>query len=369
MEGLDMETSPKNRFLTCISYLAIATLVSVSTVPCERVSATEPNETFLTATELGVGVLSVSDSLTPGELVRPDTFLGARNNSGTIFLTDDDGSQFGDGTASGLSGVPTNAGAISFAITGKTDTNFAGAHSENGLYEVIIDVFDELGSPIATFSPGISSLTSGEVDEYSFPAITEWISGTYDVNIDNGLAEPSGGDVDFFRFQGIETGLVFTAQTFQPESSLNTFLYQYDSTGSIIAIDDQSGIGAFSLLRGIVPEEGELTFAVSGFGDTFLTGAHTQNGDYSLFLNLRLPADFDSSGTVDQLDLDSWNQSYASNNMADADIDGDSDGIDFLVWQRQLGQQYPLAAIAVPEPSTWSLLLSMTLALRFCRLR
>ena len=39
------------------------------------------------------------------------------------------------------------------------------------------------------------------------------------------------------------------------------------------------------------------------------------------------------------------------------DADGDSDGADFLAWQRQLGSTSAVFATeAVPEPTTWALL-------------
>ncbi|MEM8945201.1 MAG: DUF1559 domain-containing protein [Planctomycetota bacterium] len=47
-----------------------------------------------------------------------------------------------------------------------------------------------------------------------------------------------------------------------------------------------------------------------------------------------IPGDFDRSGTVTAADLDSWQTSYAVDGSADADRDGDTDGSDFLAWQR-----------------------------------
>nr|MBA3481667.1 PEP-CTERM sorting domain-containing protein [Pirellulales bacterium] len=44
---------------------------------------------------------------------------------------------------------------------------------------------------------------------------------------------------------------------------------------------------------------------------------------------------------------------------SDADADGDSDGNDFLIWQRNLGAGTPPpstpAVGAVPEPASWAL--------------
>jgi hypothetical protein len=60
--------------------------------------------------------------------------------------------------------------------------------------------------------------------------------------------------------------------------------------------------------------------------------------------------DFDGSGTVDSEDLASWRLAFGDGAASDADHDGDSDGNDFLAWQRDLGANVTPAA-AVPEPA------------------
>ncbi|MCG8449495.1 MAG: sulfatase, partial [Pirellulales bacterium] len=72
-------------------------------------------------------------------------------------------------------------------------------------------------------------------------------------------------------------------------------------------------------------------------------------------------ADFDENGTVDAGDLADWRTGYglagsAQKSDGDADFDGDVDGTDFLIWQRQAGSPPPLAAGAsVPEPGALAL--------------
>jgi T5SS/PEP-CTERM-associated repeat protein len=73
-----------------------------------------------------------------------------------------------------------------------------------------------------------------------------------------------------------------------------------------------------------------------------------------------IPGDFNLDGTVDGLDLAQWQGDYHLNDESDADNDGDSDGRDFLVWQRHHGESIygSLAATTnVPEPSSAMLLL------------
>jgi hypothetical protein len=67
-------------------------------------------------------------------------------------------------------------------------------------------------------------------------------------------------------------------------------------------------------------------------------------------------ADFDDDGDVDPTDLAIWDGAFDLNQLGDADGDNDSDGNDFLLWQRQLGSMPVVAAAgAVPEPSSLAL--------------
>jgi hypothetical protein len=72
-------------------------------------------------------------------------------------------------------------------------------------------------------------------------------------------------------------------------------------------------------------------------------------------------ADFDLSGVVGAGDLSVWKLKHpmatgSTIATGDADSDGDTDGRDFLTWQRQFGSGAATVA-AVPEPGTMCLLL------------
>lgn len=61
-------------------------------------------------------------------------------------------------------------------------------------------------------------------------------------------------------------------------------------------------------------------------------------------------ADVNHDRVVDELDLEFWTLSNGYTGLYDADLDGDSDGRDFLIWQRRIT---PTATSAsVPEPGT-----------------
>ncbi|MAT71865.1 MAG: hypothetical protein CMJ58_20370 [Planctomycetaceae bacterium] len=131
------------------------------------VRAAEPNETFADRTLLPAGVLSVIDDLTGEGLVPPipDTLLGVRDLFGSIYFTDDNSSPYGDGTASGIGGVPIDSGSIDFAVTGYGDDGFFGSHGEQGDYEVFVDVYDFFGDLVDSFSE-VHTLEPGGVDDF-----------------------------------------------------------------------------------------------------------------------------------------------------------------------------------------------------------
>jgi hypothetical protein len=315
--------------------------------------ATEPNDSFAARTLLSPGVLTVSDVLTPGVLGSPDTLLGVRDHFGNIYDVNDDDSPLGNGTASGLAGVPTNSGDIDFSITGFGDESFTGSHGEVGDYKVFVDVYDFFGDPVDHLSE-THTLQPGQVDNFMYSDFN-WNGGSYDVYIDNTVGGVVGGDIDFFTFQGLTAGAAFTAQTFDPTSSgIDTIVGWFNSSGVLVSSDDDGAGGLLSKLEGVVPAGGKLTFAVTGAGDPDFTGKHTEDDPYELRLSLAgaYAADFTHDGRVNSADLTAWRNAFKLTAAGDADNDGDSDGADFLIWQRQLGSGASAASVAtgVPEP-------------------
>ncbi len=323
-----------------------------------RVQATEPNETFATATVAPAGVLVFSDTLTPGSPLPPNTFLGAADDGGFVYEVDDDSSIYGDGFASGLNVLDVNSGgSIDLAVTGSGDDFFFGDHNQFGAYTVHVDVYDSFGDFLESFTDE-RTLSAGFVDAFSYFDFN-WSGGSYDVHLDN-LTGATGGDVDFFKFNGLAPGATFTAQTADPTSSeVNTILGWFDADGSVLQIDDDGAGDLLSLISGVVPASGSLVFAVSGKGDVDLTGHHVQIGAYELRLMAALAgpsADFNSVGGVNAADLAIWKTGFGlagspTRAQGNADGDGDVDGGDFLIWQRQNGTAglQGLAA-AIPEP-------------------
>lgn len=338
--------------------ITVIIATAASLLAWQRAAATEPNENFESATILEPGVLTASDELRQP----PDTLLGTRGLFGDIGLVDDDGSPVGNGFASGIENVPTNNGAISFAITGFTDESFSGAHDQAGTYEVFVQPYDFFGDPIDDFTV-TQTMQPGVVDEFTF-SDANWIGGSYDVYIDNTIEFEGFADIDFFTFTGLTAGASFTAETLDPSSSgVDTLLGWFSAEGSLLASDDNGGTGALNaLLAGVVPANGQLTFAVSGSNDTSFEGDHLTRGAYDLKLTMGggadYAADFNNDGKVNGADLAAWKTAFGATAVGDADNDNDSDGADYLIWQRQFGSGVTslASASAVPEPAVAALL-------------
>src|SRR5262249_18016948 len=155
---------------------------------------------------LGPGVRTVSDSLFR-KADPPDTLLGIRNELGDIYLTDDDGSPYGSGSASGAAGLNTNSGGgIDFVVTGNGDDAFVGDHPWAGKFQVFVNVYDSGGAQLTSFDE-IRMLTPGQVQNFSY-SNAQWANGTYDAFVDN-TVDLTPGDVDFFTFTGLAPGTHF----------------------------------------------------------------------------------------------------------------------------------------------------------------
>lgn len=333
-----------------IAFLAICELCA---------NATEPNNVFATSTLLGPGVRTLADSLFPTAEYRPDTLLGIRDGAGAVYFTDDDGSPFGSGTASGAEGLNTNpGGGIDFVVTGVGDESFTGDHAETGKFQVFVNVYDSGGAPLTSFDE-IRMLSPGQVQNFSYTN-AEWLNGTYDAFIDNTI-DSTPGDVDFFTFTGLAPGTHFVAKTaLPPMSTVDTYLGWFDDSGVKLAADDDSSGNSTSLLQGTVPASGKLTFAVTGGTDQNFEGAHFQEGDYELQLEAEsghVAGDYNGDGTVNAADYIVWRTAIDRGGYVPAaDGNGDNvvDAADYGYWRARYGNQSGsgLSAAAIPEPAT-----------------
>ena len=331
----------------CVLALAIASTVA---------EGGDSNDTFADATILPAGVLSATDNLTPGIVQTPDTVLGVRGPGGELTQLDDNSSIFGNGFASGVSGVLITDETISFSVSGVGDNDFTGAHSELGDFDVFVEVFDFQQNVLFSAFTDAATLAPGNIVTFNVPGDASWLGGTFNLNVDNTIGRPAGGDVDFYTFTGLTPGTAFRLSVDEQSLAVKSLAYRYDDVGAIIDTNLFSGATELLDFDGTVPASGELTFAVTGDGD-FNTqlpgpdGGHDDGGTYGLVLALDtdIVGDFDFDGDVNDGDVATWRHYYASAPTADTDSDSDSDGRDFLRWQRE-ATAAGLVAVSVPEP-------------------
>jgi hypothetical protein len=344
--------------------------ITILTIWPHGATATEPNNSFATSTVLGSGVRTVFDSLFPTTEFRPDTLLGIRDGSGTVYFTDDDGSPYGSGVASGAEGLNTNAGgAIDFVVSGFGDESFAGNHTQSGKFQVFVNVYDGGPIPLISFDE-IRMISPGQVQDFSY-SDPQWLNGTYDVFIDNTI-DSTPGDVDFFTFVGLAPGTPFVAKTLRgPMSNVDTYLGWFDDSGAKVAEDDGSGENSASLLQGMVPGSGKLTFAVTGDIDHNFEGAHFQEGDYELLLEAdssHVAGDYNGDGEVNAADYVVWRTAVDRGGYTAA-TDGNGDNVvdagDYSYWRARFGNGpgSGLAAAPIPEPGTMFHLLAGSAAM------
>ena len=169
-----------------------------------------------------------------------DTVLGWFAHDGTLLATDDDSSPVGNGLASALAGESDSNGDIHLGVTGYPDFFDGEPHDESGEYTLYV----ALGTSM-------------------------W------------------ADVDYYAFVDLPPGSRFVAETFsRNQSDIDTMLGLFDAAGDLVDMNDDWN-GFFSRLEGVVPANGTLWFAVTGYPDWEFRGRHPEEGDYLLTVTVQ----------------------------------------------------------------------------------
>ena len=116
------------------------------------------------------------------------------------------------------------------------------------------------------------------------------------------------------------------------------------------------------------PQPGLIDELILGFGSAFLVDDILLNAHV---VEQPIAGDFDWDYAVGNSDLEFWREKYGHTPEADADLDADTDGNDFLIWQRHFGvTSLPSASLSsttgVPEPTAWRLA-AIAIMARCCR--
>jgi hypothetical protein len=149
----------------------------------------------------------------------------------------------------------------------------------------------------------------------------------------------SPGKVDFYSLRGR-----YSPTNFPAEAVIHHYEYLANGTNHLVPTPGRENFRFNLWLFQGTPPVGDqpVEVIVSDFA----------------FLPLK-PGDFNSDGQVTVADLKVWMNDFGSGRSSDADADGDTDGADFLTWQR--GLSATATAIVAPEcPSQIMQVISLT---------
>lgn len=218
-------------------------------------------------------------------------FLATGSNSFTIELKRSANHidiDFGGVTAvDGLTGVSCGA-AVTSGFETATDLSALAPrrinlHDQPAMYEVYTPAnpFDQ-----ANGRSRFTGTTDFE-DDWAEPNDTLGTATPIDIPFDSidvdffTEIEPTGGDVDFFRFAG-EAGTTLVAEVIA--GALDTVLVVADAGGNVLAFDDDGGVGVLSRIVVPLPADGDYFLGVSTFPDGDFTGDGGSGGRYVLDL-------------------------------------------------------------------------------------
>ncbi len=177
-------------------------------------------------------------------------------------------------------------------------------------------------------------------------------------------------DTDFYSFTIAEPGLLDVTLTphggmftqsgqggfptsFDADARVDLFFRVFDQNGTTeLVFTDTGGLGSSDTLVDLeLPAAGEYFISVAGADDTI----QLYELNVALTADTFLEADFNEDSAVDMTDLSILQAAIGITDFGDADDDGDTDGADFLIWQRQFNQQVGGSvgsSIGVPEPTS-----------------
>ena len=208
-----------------------------------------------------------------------DTYLRLFNSSGTQLAFDDDS---GGNYYSSLTYTFTASGTYYIGVSGYANTAYnpkvggSGMTGSTGDYRLTMD-FD-VSDTLAKALPVTLGPTSS-------------VAVYYTENIGDGAYRAK--DVDLYKFT-VTAGDTITATTALPSggTAMDTYLRLFNSSGTQLAFDDDSGGNYYSSLTYTFTASGTYYIGVSGYGNTAYNptsagnGVAGDTGDYSLTLNL-----------------------------------------------------------------------------------
>jgi len=257
----------------------------------------------------------------------------------TLFVAD--GGEIGDNFGAGWGSVVT-------IEDGRVGKNFEAVGSQ------VLIAGGSIGEGFDAFYGSVVTITDGSFGE------TSEYRHTSDFTAHNGsVVTISGGSFGpgFHAAAGSEVHLVGAA------FFLNGLRVEGLIPGQTLEITTRGARFDYeTMLTGILLDGSEFNFHLNGDPSDNYPDSDYFDVDARLTVTQVLTADFNGDGVVDANDLSGWASSFPAGAVGDSDGDLDTDGADFLAWQRQLGGNAAAgAADRVPEPTTCALIMATVL--------
>jgi fibronectin-binding autotransporter adhesin len=173
--------------------------------------------------------------------------------------------------------------------------------------------------------------------------------GTGELFLNGFTVAPGANNPYYTGDTAVFGGTLRVASTFFNDASIIRV-----NTGGILNLEHgaQDTVRAL-ILNGVSVAPG--TWGAAGSGATNISPLFAGAGTLNV-TGRAIPGDFDGNGTVNGGDLTTFNAAFGTTSLGDADGDFDTDGSDFLIWQRNLGLTGSVEALAaVPEPTAGAL--------------
>jgi len=225
---------------------------------------------------------------------QPDTFMVLFDKLNNFVATDDNGSNKGNGWASGLFGVDDATGFINngdgtrslrVGVTGRADgfdANFNGlnqnsAHLQFGAFTLSITFRDAGGAPIGDTFEYTDEFQIG-AEAFYINALVPPSAGSADLCIDNTVGEVLNcTDVDYYCLKDLVPFCEYAITTVGGIDCecrpTDTLLGWFDKNMNLIELDDESGpVPGYARLIVTAEVDGRARFAVTGSGDENFDG-------------------------------------------------------------------------------------------------
>ncbi len=216
-------------------------------------------------------------------------------------------------------GVTSLAGNVSAPTTRPTNLTLGAA--ESAAVQIIHERVDALTAPLmvdAIINGGVTLSSAGQATPGQLPGGTKFSSYLLDFDP---LGQANAAATGSVSFAGNILGILFNQSTLVSTDSLLGSIGNYGFTA-----DRGLSLGAGGSLT-VSADRRTLNFNLSVLGNDL-----TQ---FRVLTAALIESDFNHDGLVNNFDLSIWQASFGLDAAGDADGDGDTDGRDFMVWQRQ----------------------------------